>query len=652
MKKRNGSGTRPAKESRRAGRAPAKRRNTGKEAKLLTDFLNLTNDAILVRDMEGKVLFWNGRAEETYGWAQGEVLGKVAHDLLKTRFAQPPEEITAELLRRGRWEGRLVQARRDRSTITVSSRWALQRDGRGRPVAVLEVNTDVTDRKKDEKELRRLATVVEQATEGIIITDLKGAIQYINPAMEKKTGFTRDEVIGASLSLFGDKKRDRSLYREMWDSLRASNAWHGRMAYRTKDDQPRELELTVTPIKDSFGRLSHYAAVSRDVTGEAKLQQQIRQRQKLEAIGTLAGGIAHDFNNILAAIIGFAQVTLDDTPKGSQQRERMQHILKAGLRGRDLVKQILTFSQQAEQERKPIQLAPVISESLKLLRGSLPAGIDLRQGIRSKAWVSGDPSQLRQMVMNLSTNAAHAMREKGGVLTVNLADAGFASRTRASHPEMKPGRYAKLTVSDTGCGIEKGIIERIFDPFFTTKQAGVGVGLGLSIVHGIVKSHDGLIVVTSEPGMGSTFTVFLPAVKGRRVTNAKVDTSKTRGQEQVLFVDDEYVLVEMGKEVLERLGYKVTAETDGMRALELFRQYPDRFDVVITDQVMPQITGLELAREMIAIKPDIPVILCTGFSESVNADSASAAGVDAFLMKPLTRQEMAETIHRVLGKTP
>lgn len=389
-----------------------------------------------------------------------------------------------------------------------------------------------------------------------------------------------------------------------------------------------------------------------DVTREKTLEQQLLHAQKMEAIGTLAGGIAHDFNNILAAIIGFTEMTRGRVREDTDVRRYVEHVLRAGTRGKDLVRQILTFSRHSEKELKPVRLSSVIQEPLKLLRASLPSTIHIKQEIMTDSLVLADVTQIHQVLMNLSTNAAHSMREKGGTLGIRLSDFSFSAPLDAPHQDMAPGSYVKLSVADTGCGMNREVLKRIFDPFFTTKETGEGTGLGLSVVHGIVKGHKGVVTVESETGKGSTFTVYFPRVEQDGEVLAEADRLIPRGHERILFVDDEDMLIEMGKHVLEDLGYEVVPKTDGLEALSAFQEESSKFDLVITDQTMPYMTGTDLARELISVRPDIPIVLCTGFSELVNAESSKAFGIKAFLMKPFSVQEIARTIRRVLdGKS-
>lgn len=379
-------------------------------------------------------------------------------------------------------------------------------------------------------------------------------------------------------------------------------------------------------------------------------QGQLVQAQKMEAIGTLAGGIAHDFNNILTAIIGYTELAREEVPEGSRVQANLQEVLKAGMRAKDLVQQILMFSRQSTQEQKPLQMDSIVEEGLKLLRASIPTTIEIRPNIqRECGTVLGDPTQIYQVLMNLCANAAHAMREKGGVLEVSLMNVDIDAAL-AQHPDLKSGPYVRLTVSDTGHGMDRAVMERIFDPYFTTKEPGEGTGMGLAVVHGAVKSHGGAIAVDSEPGKGTTFHVYFPRMERGGAPEAEAAASIPTGSERILFVDDEKALVDMIKQMIESLGYKVAGRTSSIEALEAFRAQPDKFDLVITDQTMPNMTGEMLARKLLRIRPDIPIILCTGYSESITKEKVKAMGIRELIMKPVVRSELARIIRDVLDQ--
>jgi signal transduction histidine kinase/ActR/RegA family two-component response regulator len=423
------------------------------------------------------------------------------------------------------------------------------------------------------------------------------------------------------------------------------------------DDKDRELLETISnrlaPVLYGMLQESREEGERKEAQEERRrLETRLRQAQKIQAIGTLAGGIAHDFNNILAAIMGYAELVRLRIPEGSRAKEHLRQVLMSTYRARDLVKQILTFSRQTEQERRPVYVHLLAKEALKLLRASLPSTIEIRQNIVSDlSAVMADPSEIHQILMNLCTNAHEAMREKGGVLEVTLAPVDLGLDDGAKYPDVRPGPYLKLSVADTGLGMNRRTVERIFDPYFTTKEKGEGTGLGLAVVHGIVANLGGTIEVCSEPGEGTSFHVFLPRVEVRLKGETESTAPLATGNERILFIDDEVPLVDSGQEMLKHLGYKVVTKTSSTDALELFRKQPDAFDLVITDMTMPHMTGDKLAKELMGIRSDIPIILCTGFSECITKEEAKRVGVKAFLMKPIASAEMAEVIRRALSDT-
>jgi len=384
---------------------------------------------------------------------------------------------------------------------------------------------------------------------------------------------------------------------------------------------------------------------------EKKLKAQIQRAQRMEAIGTLAGGIAHDFNNILTAIIGYTELLRYDLPEDSKAQANLEAIYEAGIRAKDLIQQILTFSRQSVEEKKPLRISTVIKEALKLLRGSLPTTIEIRHNLGSESdTVLANPTQIHQVLINLCTNSAQAMREKGGVLEVSLEDADLDLEAAASNPDLKLGEYVKLTVRDTGSGIAPEIVERIFDPYFSTREPEQGTGMGLAVVHGIVRSTGGAIAVASKLGEGTAIHVFFPRVRSTVTAEARALSPFPSGNEQILFVDDEKALVDIGVQLLEHLGYRVVARTSSIEALEAFRSQPEKFDLVMSDQTMPNMTGEMLAKELIRIRPDIPIVLCTGYSEMITEEKATALGIKKLIMKPILMREMSETIRQILDQ--
>jgi nitrogen-specific signal transduction histidine kinase len=379
------------------------------------------------------------------------------------------------------------------------------------------------------------------------------------------------------------------------------------------------------------------------------LEYQLQQAQKMEAIGTLAGGIAHDFNNILSVIIGYTELILMNANVDAEVRQNLKEIFNASKHARDMVKQILAFSRQHKQERKPIQVAHIVKEAIKMLRASLPSTISIEQHIEKNTGViEADPTQIHQVLMNLCTHAAHAINEKDGVLEIHLGNVELDQKAAADIPGLKTGSYLKLSIKDSGEGIDPQAQQQIFNPYFTTKEKDKGTGLGLAVVQGIVKSNNGAVTVESEVGKGATFHVYLPTIKRKLTADDEIATPLPMGCEHILLVDDEQPLVEIGKQMLERLGYSVATRTSSIEALELFRANPNRFDLVITDIVMPNLTGDKLAKKIINIRNDIPIVLCTGYSEKFTHQNASEMGIRSFLMKPLVMKDLADTVRQAL----
>jgi CheY-like chemotaxis protein len=368
----------------------------------------------------------------------------------------------------------------------------------------------------------------------------------------------------------------------------------------------------------------------------------------MEAVGTLAGGIAHDFNNLLGIILGNAELAMDDVPKWNPARFNLEEVKTASLRGKDVVRQLLSFTRKTDQERKPVKINPIVIGALKLLRSSIPTSIEIRSNIpRDSAIILADPTQINQIMINLCTNAAHAMEEDGGVIEVSL-DGVTLDELMAQSYEISSGRYVKLTVNDTGHGIDSELKDRIFDPYFTTKEVGKGSGMGLAVVHGIVMNQDGAITVDSEVGKGSTFNIFLPIVEREPVPEITIDEDLPTGKERILFVDDEESIVNMGRQRLERFGYKVESTTSPIEALDLFRSKSDQFDLVITDLTMPKITGGKLVKEILTIRPNMPIIICTGFSEKMDEEKAKEIGATGYLEKPHEKRYLAKMVRKVL----
>ncbi len=603
-------------------------------------------------DRDGRILSWNREAENVYGYTGREAVGNVCYNLIAPRGEEAAKR---EIIRRVFSGERLVGMEWAVRRKDGQTGWAF---GNAFPILIedgvveygVNMNIDVTAQKQAENARTLLAAAVDQAQEIIVMTDTEGMIEYVNPSFERITGYASDEVIGMNPRVLKSGRHDKSLYQEMWSTIKQGKSWRGRLVNRKKDGDHYEEEATITPIRMAGGNITHFVAVKRDVTQESKLEEQLWRSQKNQALGTLAGGIAHDFNNILSAIIGYSELTLGDLPDDSSSKNYLGEVLKAGKRAKDLVNQILTFTRHMERERAPIRVSLIVKEALKLLRPSLPSTIEIRWNLDTNGVVVADATQIHQLIMNLCTNAYHSMREKGGVLEVTTSEVPITPEMTKTYPDLHPGTYLMLTVKDSGHGIAPSIVDRIFDPYFTTKEKGEGTGLGLAVVHGIVKSHGGAISVRSEPGKGSEFQAFLPLVMTKEAEDAPRMETIPRGNERVLVVDDEEQLATLGSKMLERLGYRVTTSTSSVEALNLIRENPGRFDVVVTDMTMPDMTGAELSREILALREDLPIILCTGYSELITREQARELGVSDFLEKPVTTTGLAKAVRKAVGK--
>ena len=509
---------------------------------------------------------------------------------------------------------------------------------------------DITERKQAEEVLRESEQKYRQlfatVSDAIMVFDAeKKQFVDVNVAALHLYGYCKEEFLKLKLpSITAEpEKTATSLNQVLSGEIKGVPLRY----HKKRDGTIFPVEISTGSFKS--GNRKMLCGVIRDITERKKIEKELLNARKMESIGNLAGGIAHDFNNILSSIIGFTELALDDVEKGSNLEDNLQEVYTAGKRARDLVKQILAFARQSDEERKPIQVDTIAKEMLKLIRSTIPTTIEIKENIKSDSLVMGNTSQVHQLFMNLCTNAAHAMEDAGGILEVGLTDVKYTDQS-STLLGLKTGNYAKIKVSDTGAGISPDIIDSIFEPYFTTKGVGEGTGMGLAMVHGIVETYGGEITVDSELGQGTTFSIYLPVTQKRKPYGQYEKDTLPSGTEHILLVDDELPIAKMGSQILERLGYRVTIRTSSFEALELFRSKPDEFDLVITDMTMPNMTGDELAMEMIARRFDIPVILCTGYSKKITAEKAAKIGIKAFAYKPVVKADLAKTVRKVLDE--
>jgi len=515
---------------------------------------------------------------------------------------------------------------------------------------------DITERKQAEQQLKLQFSALTATANAIVITNHEGKIEWVNPAFTKLTGYTAEEAIGGNPRLLKSGEHGPSFYANLWVTVLTGNVWHGELINKRKDGQLYTEDMTITPVRDADGQIAHFVAVKQDVTERRQLEKRMQQAQKMEAIGTLAGGIAHDFNNMLGAMFGYAHLLQQDTAGIPLAQESIGEILKAATRAKDLVQQILTFSRQRAQKPEIIKLDTIVKEAIKFLRASLPAHIKIEMELSAEApAVLADPTQIYQVTMNLATNALHAMEDHPGRLLVGLDALQPEAKLRQAHPELKPMLYTRLTVADTGHGMDAKTLGRIFEPFFTTKPVGKGTGLGLATVHGIVQAHEGVITVESQVGQGTTFHLYFPAQARAETVIAAGTVAIRQGHgENILVLDDEPALTSVLQKSLRRLDYQVATSNHAGDAIRLFRENTAKFELVITDLSMPEMNGLEVARQLRALRPDLPVILVSGYSVAVDAERLRAAGICERLDKPVSLAALAEVVDRVLkqGGTP
>ncbi len=622
-------------------------------------------DLVWLKDLNGVYLSCNPMFERFFGAKESVIVGKTDYDFVDKDLADFFREHDRRAMAAGNPsinEEWLTFADNGYKGLFETIKLPMY-DADGNLIGVLGVARDISKRKNAENALReneqryksaqRMGQVgnweYDLATEEFWASDQARRMYGFDP---ESTNFTTDEVENCI------PERER-VHQALIDLI--------------EQNEPYNLEFDIQPITgpskrtirsiaenlfDEKGVPQKVIGVVQDITIQKKaekekihLERQLKQSQKMESIGNLAGGIAHDFNNILSSVIGFTELALDDVSKGTPLEDNLQEVYTAGTRARDLVKQILAFARQSDEVLKPIRVDTISKEVIKLIRSTIPTTIKINQEIKSDSLIMGNPTQVHQVLMNLCTNAAHAMEDTGGVLEIRVMDVELNDQSPQPLLELKSGKYINVIVSDTGAGIPLDIIDSIFDPYFTTKNVGEGTGMGLALAHGIVGSYGGKITVDSELGKGTVFSIYLPVSKNRDNHQPYAKEDLPLGTERILFVDDELPIAKMGSQILERLGYQVTIRTSSVEALELFRSKPNDFDLIVSDMTMPKMTGDDLAMELIAFRSDIPVIICTGYSKKITDEKAAKIGIKAFAYKPVVKADLAKIVRKVLDET-
>lgn len=521
--------------------------------------------------------------------------------------------------------------------------------------------SQIQENRRVTEEIRKLSHAVEQSFSALLITDLAGTIEYVNPRFTEIAGYSAEEVIGKNPRILSAHDPENKVdTKALWEAIRSGETWRGLFHNKRKDGSLYWDQTTISPIRNEKGEITHFVAAKEDITDQLKakddlvqMEAQLRRSQKMQTIGTLAGGIAHDFNNILTPIFGFAHMALQGVPAESPVHSDIQHIIKAAERARDLVRQILVFGRQGETAtRSPMQLTSVVKEAAQMMRAMLPSTIEIKTKIAANlGFIDGDPTQIHQILINLCTNASHAVNPARGLIEVRAQNEILDEEFCHLHSSnLLPGKYVMISVKDNGQGMPPEVLERIFEPFFTTKPVGKGTGLGLSVVHGIVNSHKGEIFVDSKVGEGSQFRIFFPTIVGQS-TEIRAEQIMEPGKgEHILLVDDEPENVRMETKALEHLGYRVTAFEHSPKALEAFLQNPQTFDLLVTDQTMPLLSGLELSRNILQARPGFPIILLSGYLEADIPQELRDIGLSAFLTKPVVLAELSTTIRKALQR--
>jgi len=669
----------------------------------LRTVVNASQDAIISINSDGLITIFNPAAEKLFGRKKEEMLGNTIDVLLPEEYRElqykymknyflsgiPPgitgktielpgyhsngkifpievslsagdmrgERFLLAVVRDARekvmMEKELSRYRRDLEELVKSRTAELK-------LTNIELRKEITGRIEAQEEKECLARAIEQIKEGILITDNKGTVKYVNSAFEQKRLCKKEDLLKKNIC---ELDKNDIFYTYFYNTIKYKNTWKGQLVNKIDDETLSYMETSISPVLDKSGSITNYIAIERDVTGKIRMERELQEAHKMNALGTLAGGIAHDFNNMITAIMGYTEVMHNYKVNRIEVDAYLEKILKVCKRARDMIKNILDFSRPGKRIYRVVDIRNIIKEVIPLVRSSLPENVEIKRNIPEGPFnVLADSSQIYQVIMNLCINAAHSMREKGGILQIDLKKV-IPDEDLGLSEECKTKTYIKLTVSDTGHGMERDVIERIFEPYFTTKKQGEGTGLGLALAHRFIKEHNGKVTVESIPGKGSIFNVYLPLADSdikpgqeeipgvyERAEAPLSEEKSFKGKGRILCVDDEEDLLYVCKFGLERIGYEVVTKNNSLNAFNLFREDPRRFDLVLTDYSMPGMTGSMLAKEIMNLRPDIPIIIYSAYIEEINREKKKITGVKKFLTKPFTIKQLLEIIRETLSE--
>ena len=622
------------------------------ECRLAKCCLDHASACVFRVNQEGRIVYANRKACESLGYLREEFLTMSVYDIDSVVNQDTWPVMWQELCDAGSSTFESYHLRKDGThfpnEVTVTM---IEFEGHRYATAITK---DITERKQLFDSLQKFQFIFDKAPFGIYLIEDGGKIAYVNEHAYRYLGYTKEEISQMSV-LEIDRGYSSEEIEKFWHKQIETKSLETFETIHQKKDGTR-FPVEINGIIMEFNNIPYSVSFCKDISERRKeeierrkMEAHLRETQKMESLGTLAGGIAHDFNNILGAILGYAELTRMRCEEGSNLERYVSQIFKAGNRAKELVRQILWFSRQGVSDKGPVDFSRVANEVLKLIKVSLPSNVELFINIPpDRPPVFANEIQVHQIVMNLCTNSFHAMKGSGGVLDVSITEASILEQDVKNHPGLNTGKYIKLTISDNGCGISHDVIDRIFEPYFTTKSVGEGTGFGLSTVHGIVKDHGGDIKVYSEVGVGTTFNILLPVAD----TESNVATDKLEmlptGNESVLLVDDEMALIDLGRDFLESLGYQVETRESAIDAIEAFRSNSQKYDLIISDITMPRMTGDELAQQVKAIRPEIPIILCSGFSNRIHEQTMQSIGINLILMKPVSYADLAYAVRQAL----